>query len=526
MRIELNTQRIIINRMYKETNISPTQLSFTNYLFNNKINRRIGWFAAAALILQFAIFKYFYPYGNFIHDDSFIYIETAYKNLDINSYLVGYSRFLRLISVFTTYDLILFFIQYILIQISALLFLTTLFYLFNPSKLLQISLLCFVVFNPLFLHLANLVSSDGFFLALSLIWFSLLLHIIKSPSRLLILLQSLVLFIAFTVRYNALIYPFITIVAFSLSPQSLKMKILSVLPGIMLCGLSIFYTSYKYKKLTGFWQYAPFSGWQIANNTMYAYRYINPMDRKVVPNRFKVLDSNIRIYFDSTRDVSKHPQEGLLASTFYMWDRTLPLYKFRDAQFTKDSSASDLKKWASMGPLYKDYGLFLLKQYPAQFAKYYLWPNANKYYAPPIEFLESYNGGKDSAVRLSSVWFGYSKVTTRFKDKKIKILDFYPFLSGIMNLLFICGLTCFKILNRFTSKNIFSKSISLVSVFWIINAFFSIFSTAAALRFLAFPIVLMTAFAFIIIDQLYKMSIKTEIKSAHILRPENIDLAH
>jgi hypothetical protein len=485
-------------------------VSFKEFLLENRINRLILWLAFISIVIQFAIFKYFYPFPSFIHDDSFVYLETAYKNLDINSYLVGYSRFLRFFSSFTSSDTALVAFQYLFIQSSFLFFLFSLFYFCKPRKMLQVILLCFLLLNPLSLYLANFISSDGFFLALSFTWFTLLLWIIHKPSKQIIFLHAVVLFVSFTVRYNALIYPVITILAFLLSGLRLRNKVIGIGIAFLFCGLFVTYTMYKYKKLTGHWQYAPFSGWQLANNAMYAYRFVNSDNRKNVPKKFKALDNSIRIYFDSTRNIFKYPKERLLASTFYMWDRSLPLYHFMDMQFVNDSTITDFKKWSLVAPLYKDYGIYIIKQYPTYFTKYFLWPNANKYYAPPIEYLEMYNAGIDSTVPLSREWFGYSTVSSKFKDYKINILNFYPILSGIMNLVFFCSLIGYFLLKGFLLHKIFHKTILLSSTFLLLNAGFSIFSTAAALRFLAFPILVMSTFALLLVDYLCKIAVGRE----------------
>src|SRR5688572_7054182 len=94
--------------------------SFVNYLFYNKQNRIILIIALAAIIIQFSIFKYFYPFASFIHGDSFSYLGAAYKNQGINTYMIGYSKFLRLFSVFSTSDTLLVAFQYLSIQCSAL----------------------------------------------------------------------------------------------------------------------------------------------------------------------------------------------------------------------------------------------------------------------------------------------------------------------------------------------------------------------------------------------------------------------
>ena len=490
--------------MTEQISNSIQQPSFKDFNWGNSRNRLILQLAGVAFIIQLAIFKYFYPYASFIHADSFVYIESAYHNLDVNTYMIGYSKFLRLISILTKSDTIIVFIQYLLIQGSSIFFLLTIFYFYKPRFSLQLCLVCFMIFNPLFLYLANLISSDGLFLSLSMIWVTLLLWLLNRPSVKLIVIHALVLYLTFTVRYNALIYPFISIGVFIITRQSLYNKVLGIVLGSLLCGLFVVFTGYKYKKLTGYWQYSPFAGWQMANNGMYAYRYVDRNDRKPVPEKFKVLDNMVRQYFDSTRDTKKYPIEAIMASTFYMWSPGLPLFKYRDLQFKTDTTSSELKRWASMGPLYREYGAFLIKQYPSYYMRYFLWPNTNKYYAPPIEFLEEYNSGKNFVTAETKEWFAYKsqKVMTRFKDSKISILNFYSIMSGMVNILMLCTLASFILLKGWRDNRAFGKGILLGGSIWLFNAIFTVCASSAALRFQAFPILLTTSIALLLLDQI------------------------
>jgi hypothetical protein len=499
-------------------NISTNHQTFKQFLFHNQRNRVILLLAAVAIIIQFAFFKYLYPFASYIHGDSFSYLGAAQNNLTINTYLVGYSKFLRIFNTFAKPDFILVAFQYLLIQSSVLFLLFTIFFFYKPGRIVQIILLCFMIFNPLFLHLGNMVSSDGFFLALSSIWFALLLWIIHRPSMKIIIWQGVVLFIGFTTRYNALIYPFIAGIAFWLSNLPLRKKIIGVGLGLTLCGLFVGFTMLQYKKLTGYWQYSPFSGWQFANNAMYAYRSVDSADRRPVPEKFQALDKRIRNFYYKTRNKAKFPSEQAEASTFYMWSRGMPLMDYRDSLFkkTKDSLA-ELKKWASMGPFYKEYGIYIIRKYPWHFLKYFMWPNSRKYYAPPIEFLAEYNGGKDQVNETAKKWFGYTsrKVKVRMGDKKVWILDSYPILSGIVNVIMLFGLLYYILLKGWRLNSIFNKTIIMAGTVWLINAGFTIFASSAALRFQSFPIILTTTFALLLVDWMAQLvrSMQSEAKN-------------
>lgn len=498
--------------MHKDTTISKDN-TFKGFLVNNYYHQVILCIALIAIVVQFSVFKYLYPFASYIHGDSFSYINAAYENLNINTYMVGYSKFLRFFSVFSTSDSVLVAFQYLLIQVAALFLLFTIFYFYNIARVTQYVISGFMIFNPLFLHLANLISSDCLFTALSLIWFTLILWIIHQPNTRLIIWQSLVLFLAFTFRYNALIYPFIAALAYCLSPLPLRKKLVGITLGVVLCGMFIVYTCTQYKRLTGYWQFSPFSGWQLANNAMYSYRYVDKVDRKPVPKNFRILDKMIVEYFDSTRDIKKFPVEELQASSVYMWTKELSLYKYRDQLFNKkDSSAGEFKRWATMGPFYKDYGTYIIQQYPWHFLQYFIWPNAIKYYAPPVEFLEEYNSGNSYVTRQTKEWFQYpsQKVNTRTKNNNIWVLNFFPILSGVINVVMFFVLIFYIVLKGWRHSGIFKKGIYLGSSLWLANAVFTIGASSAALRFQSFPILLTTTFVALLLDWLWKVAMNSQ----------------
>lgn len=494
---------------------------FKDFLLRNRLNRVFLWIAGIGFILQFVIFKYLYPYPSFIHDDSFEYLASAYYNSAINIYPVGYSKLLRLFSVFTTSDTALVAFQYLCIQCTALYFIFTLFFFYKPGKIVQFILFGFVLLNPISLYLSNYISSDALFLSLSLLWFTTLLWIINQPAKRLIIIHAAILFLAFTVRYNAIYYPLIAIVAFLLSRQRVWIKVTGIAASLLVITGFIMHTSHKYQELTGKRLFTPFSGWQIANNALYAYRYIDSADRKPVPNRFQGLDNMVRTYFDTSRNVATHPMERLIASTAYMWTPASPLQQYMNNQFKRDSTVGKFKRWAMMAPLYADYGAYLIKQYPMQFVQHYLWPNAVNYYTPPIEFLAIYNMGRDTVQQIAQVWFDYKsqKVKTPFADFQIYALDFYPILAGIVNVLFLAGFVCFVILNGLNHSSLLSKTLLLAGSLWMVNFGFSVFAAPVTLRYQVFSMLVFLSFGLMLVDYIAKTASATaqdiRSKAAH-----------
>jgi hypothetical protein len=500
------------------------ETSFKDFLFKDRRNRTILWSSAIAMVIQFAFFKYIYPNASFIHGDSFSYLYAADQNLDINFYPIGYSKFLRLFSVFNRTDYVFTAFQYLILQLSSLYFLFTIYFFYKPGRIVQYILLGFMVLNPLFLHLGNLVSSDCLFAGLSLIWLALLLWIIQKPSPKILFWHAIVLFLAFIIRYNALIYPFISLVAFAVSRMPLRRKFIGLGAAAVLCGSFVGFTMWKYKQLTDYWQYSPFSGWQFANNAMYAYRYVDSVDRKPVPEKFKLLDNMVRQFYDSTRDLKKFPFEKAEASTFYMWSRKMPLMAYRDVVVkTKDNSEdSEFKKWATVAPLYKEYGLYIISQYPSYFIIHFAGPNIRKYFSPPVEFLESYNSGKNYVLPLAVKWFGYKDNILRIRSDSpmVWVLNFYTIFTGIINFIMLFGILYYCLLKGWKSDLVFKNMLLIAGILWFLNAGFTIFAASAALRFQSFPIFITTTFAFLLIDWMIQLMRKLKNDNNHLQKME------
>ena len=159
-----------------------------------------------------------------------------------------------------------------------------------------------------------------------------------------------------------------------------------------------------------------------------------------------------------------------------------------------------------MAPLYTAYGNWLISAYPVKFAEYYLWPNAMKYYAPPVEFLDTYNMGIDSVMGIAKAWFGYknSKVKMLFKDFKVSTLNFYPVLVGTLNVIFLVSLLFFVLLDGLKKKVIPGPVLLLVVTLWVINFCFSVFASPIALRFQVFPVIIYISVALFLLEYIWK----------------------
>jgi hypothetical protein len=105
-----------------------TTQSFSQWLWKDKENKRLLWLSSFVLVVSFTWLKILYPYPNFMPPDSYSYLEAANKNEFINIWPIGYSRFLRLVSSFSSSHMVLVVLQYLLLQTGLLYFLFTIRY--------------------------------------------------------------------------------------------------------------------------------------------------------------------------------------------------------------------------------------------------------------------------------------------------------------------------------------------------------------------------------------------------------------
>jgi hypothetical protein len=468
---------------------------FNQWLWSDKENRRLLWFAAFVAALSFGWLKFMYPYPNFMPPDSFSYLEAANKNDFINIWPIGYSKFLRLVSVFSRSHLILVVLQYLLIMSSVLYLLFTIRYLLAPGKWLFRGLLAISIINPLLPHIANFVSSDCLFAALSLVWFTQLLWIIHQPGLRLLLFHTIILLLAFTVRFSASWYPFISITIILLTNLiTKKIKWLSISTILTLLLVFIGSTQYEYYKRTGTTQYTAFGGWQVAANALYAYAHAPKRDYGIY-YRFLALHAEVNHHMDSLSKLKYRPDDHI--GVYYLWDPKSPLITYEMDKWENDLKTPQFEKWASMATLYGGYGRWLIEDQPGLFLKHFAWPNLIRYYKPPPFFMGAYNQGSTTVDSIAVTWFNWknNQLSSRLADRTIHLMIFFPTLLAIINPLFMAStllFICFgglKQCNR-TSKHIFTCMLLI----WLGNCLFSVLSAPIELRYQIFPVVITVPF--------------------------------
>jgi hypothetical protein len=478
----------------------PSRASFRNYVFiENKVYCLI---ILALMLLQFIIFKLCYPFPDFF-SDSYSYISAAYYHLDVNIWPIGYSRFLALFHWFSHSGLALVFFQYLVWSLSALYFYLTITYFYHTGKNTRIFLCLFLFFNPLFLYLANYVTSDMLFVSMSTIWLTQLIWVLRRPRLYQIFVQASLTFIMFTFRYNAMIYPIIAAGVFLLSKQKPWIKVLGVVSSPALILPFILWSSHAAKVVTGSAQFPPIlGGWQWGNNALYLRGFIQEDSTAFPTPQTAELDRIAGQFFSQPY----RPQDLLYSevANFFIRHPEAPLKQYMSRHYHLATTyEEEVAAWGKSAVVFDQYGKFLIKRHPLAYARYYLLVNTKNYFIPPLEKLEIYNLGQDEMWQPGQVWFHYTspKVWSISKELQGTILALFPIFFLILNIYYAVALVLFIRRGgiRRISKPVLN-TVLIITVFLCINAAFSIFANIIVIRYEIFPMLIFLTFAMLLID--------------------------
>ena len=458
--------------------------------------------ALTGAILQFIIFKILYPFPDFI-SDSYSYIETNLNHMQVNIWPIGYSKFLSLVHWLTSSHVALVSLQYLILVISLLYFFYAVLYLFEFSRRFRITLFCFLFFNPLFSYLSNCVLSDALFLAVSLVLFTQWLWMLRRPAFSNLVLQGILIGIAFSIRYTAIYYPFVSVVVILFASYRLPVKLAGIALPWMLIVPFILYTQEKTKEITGTAEFSVFGGWQIANNALYMREHIQ-VDSTVLPEGTQELDRMARAYF---RKIPAEQRElASIEGTFFIKVPNAILKPYLEARYWDMDAVGYFRSWGKVSPVYKKYGSYLIKKYPLAFTRYYLLPNTQNYFVPYLEKFGSYNIGWNKVGDAATEWFKLNSNDVHHippGEFQGYIFFIYPIFFAMLNLYFAGGFLCFLFSGNWKRHERFTVMAVLATAsFLLCNFGFSVFATPVVLRYQILPMILLFCFSLLLTEQI------------------------
>lgn len=456
----------------------------------------------ATLLLSFLLFKRFYPGASFI-PDSYSYIAAAYHNMKINIWPIGYSKVLRFLSVFTHSQLVLVWLQYLSLQLS-------LFYLIN--RILAISavsrntkyIIIAVMFNPIVFYISNMITSDAFFIALSIVWFAQVLDLIFFFKTRILWIHVLVLALVFTFRYNGFFYPIISIGVILFSAAGRRAKIATICGILLTIGGFIVNTTDQYKEKTNTEQFSAFGGWQLAANSLYMYSHLPRESGQGMPADLHLLHAMVNKHLDSLNRLHSRPDS--LLGIYYLWDEKAPLKSYLRTVWQKDTLTDYFIKYASLGNVFRRYGQYLILHHPVDYFKYFVVPNFRAFYVPPAEFLGEFNMGSNKVDTLAKIWFDLDAkpVSAPKVDYVMLIVKIMPLIFALTNCFYFAScLSFFYLFGLFGWTNL-HKLIYLTLLIGLINMLFSITVSPIVLRYQVFPLFVFSLTAFAVFDKVLR----------------------
>ncbi|WP_143150834.1 hypothetical protein [Chitinophaga sancti] len=342
--------------------------------------------------------------------------------------------------------------------------------------------------------------ADGLFYSVSIVWFTILVKIIIRPNQYLIILNGIFIGVALSLRYHALYYPILGAFAFLLSQYRFIYKALGVVFQLAIVLLFVFFTQNQVKQITGQSQFSPFGGWKIANNTLYVYENIYRTDQRIIPNKYRELDSIVRRYYNSAHRKQTLFTNDPMPGGFYVFMSYSPLVIYKNSVFHSESNVDDVKSFMRVGGLYGDYGKYLLKGSPVAYLKFFIIPNVIRYFSPPAELyitLSTFFLRRDNISNYTKKWFHFKTLEVNVEAIQFRsnLFSFFPSIVFKLHVIFLLMLSVFIFIGGLKLINIEQrKFIALGIITWIIDFGFNILASEVVLRYLLFTITIEVIF--------------------------------
>jgi hypothetical protein len=447
------------------------------------------------LAAEWILFKCCYPYADFF-TDSYSYIQAAGAGDAIGYRPIGYSVFLRAVHWLWASDTFLVTIQYVLVQGASLALILWLRRWCNPGERAMRVLFAFPALNPLVPYLCNYVSSDALFVALSLLWLITLLELWKRPAWGWLILQIVLLFVIFHLRYLAMYYPAVAALTVLLAKKAkpvLKLAGVAGSIGVIAAGVSL--VRHTTERETGAAIFSAFSGWQIASNALNMVPYLPDEPARFPTPECDRLAADVRTYFDKTGPALRERRPS--ATTDYMWVKTSPLHVYL-ADYRRQHALDYFTAWNRVAPTFTQYGYFLIRRHPWAYMRYYIWPSAEGFFWSPLDVFAVYNEGNRTVDPVARDWFHYTTLEPRVLSPTIqrKLFAPMPAFYLALNVLYLVIVTVF-LGSRVRRERypVLTGCLRLASAYLLANACFCIIASPSVFRYQALPMIILFVFA-------------------------------
>lgn len=479
---------------------TPVKPHFYRFIFNED-NRK--WFLAALCIsvLYFIILRWLFPIPSYFYD-SYTYLQVARDHQPVSFRPIQYSEFINFFKGFSSSDFALIFAQYYTNILANLLLFFSVIYFFRIKSVAKVILFCLLFLNPLYAAYSNYILTDAFFASFTVVYFTLIIWILKRPAWYLVALQLLLLILLFKLRYHAIIFPFFLAFAILLSRQVFWQKIISISVSFILLGMLVLKTINVTENYTGVRTFSAFSGWQMANNALHILRHETIDSTTIEDEEVKDVLRFVNHYFDTTHQ--HFDSTGVTAA--YMWRKFSPLKDYVIPYAQKNYLTSYFQAWQSLGPVYDNFGKTIILKKPVAYIEHFVIPNTKAYVLPDMEAYASYNENADTISREAQMFYGYANNTVPARHDRFYSYTMHPwkYIFLLINLMLL-ALSVWFFAGKYYKKSdeLFSKSLLSFWVLYILNFFFIVFLAPSVFRYHVFIVTLAIPFILLLANEIF-----------------------
>jgi hypothetical protein len=286
----------------------------------------------------------------------------------------------------------------------------------------------------------------------------------------------------FSLRFNAIYYPAISLVSVFIYKAPLPKKILiAMLPFVMVLSIVSHIKEFN-ERTTGVSNYSALGDWAMANNALHIYR-ITDVDSDIWFTPDNILLNQCIM---ATKDNVKY-RRGEVTDQ-YMWLNNGPLKAFTWHKVSINPRTKYFTEWFALAPMYRDYAFELIQQYPGAFVKAFYLPNLKNCIWPKMEMLDFRNEVVLPLDEKAGEYIGYSKGIYKYTKWQMFTSDCIKYVYFIVNI-FIAVSACASFILYFRKRKTYSTPVStllLFSIFHIVSLLLLALAHPLWIRYIAF----------------------------------------
>ena len=372
------------------------------------------------------LYKCIYPQPDFF-PESYKYVTAAQEGLTVHFRSAGYACFLRMLHLFSTSANLVVWVQYLLLACAFLfLYHTTAGLFYFRSRGGSVIALMGLALNPLIPVLSNQIGCEAVFTAAELVWFALLLWVIKRHTTWALILNVLILCLLLLLKGHVAHLLLLTILAFLFAENAgWKYKLTGMLTTVIAIGAIGIALKKQIEKVTGTAVYSGLHGWQIANNALYIHQYVEVEQGGFKDPQLQAIDSLANEYFASMSPALQRHFEAEKVGSDFLWDNNAPLKKYL-ALYREKSQQPYLNAWYQVSVPFEQYGRAIIYRHPGVYFRHFMLPNSKNFIYPNPESLAEYGAFHEAWPEETIAYFDIKKEAVHPVDK-----------SGLQHLLIV-----------------------------------------------------------------------------------------